>query len=862
MAGNIMKKLITLTILAICILCGNLPAGMAHRPMKLIIRDGWKFCREDSGQWHPAQVPGCVHTDLMNDSLIPDPFFGTNEKSLQWIGEKSWIYETIFNVPPAMLQNESVELVFEGLDTYAEITLNGSAVLSANNMFRTWRVDCKKLLREKENRLTVYFKNVFDENIPKEKAAPFVLQAFDNNDQAETKIAMYSRKAQFHYGWDWGPRLITCGIWRPVYLEAWSGFKINDIHIRQKNVSSAGADIISTINIQSSRKQTLTATVFLDSLQLFTGHLDLQSGINKVQIEGHISTPALWWTNGLGDPHLYTYRAAATGTEDAQDEYSTRIGIRSLEIVREKDKQGKSMFVRLNGIPVFMKGANYIPQDNFQNRVTKERYDHIIASAADAHMNMLRVWGGGIYEDDFFYDLCDRYGILVWQEMMFACAMYPGTDEFAANVRQEVIDNVVRLRNHPCIALYCGNNENEAGWFQWGWKQKYEDAVQKKFEQSAEKLFYEVIPSALHQADSTRYYHPTSPIAGIRNTPYGEGDIHYWGVWHGKEPFETFTTNIARFVSEYGFQSYPELSTISEYANPEERELHSEVMLSHQRCMADARHDKEYGNRLIQTYMERWYHAPKDFDSYVYVSQVLQAEGVKVAMEAHRRAMPYCMGSLYWQIDDCWPVASWSSIDYDGKWKALHYAARNAYQPILISPVISENDIKVYVVSDELIDTEASLDIAVMDFEGKTIFQRSIPAQIKANTSECLAVLQKPQLIGTGNESQIVAVFRLMRGKEVLSENLTYFKPSKDLELHKPPISMNIQKTSSGFVCELTSGTLAKNIFLSCCDDKAFFSNNYFDLLPKEKISITVATQLSQKDFERTVKIVSLFDSY
>ena len=227
--------------------------------------------------------------------------------------------------------------------------------------------------------------------------------------------------------------------------------------------------------------------------------------------------------------------------------------------------------------------------------------------------------------------------------MMFACAMYPGTDEFAANVRQEVIDNVVRLRNHPCIALYCGNNENEAGWFQWGWKQKYEDAVQKKFEQSAEKLFYEVIPSALHQADSTRYYHPTSPIAGIRNTPYGEGDIHYWGVWHGKEPFETFTTNIARFVSEYGFQSYPELSTISEYANPEERELHSEVMLSHQRCMADARHDKEYGNRLIQTYMERWYHAPKDFDSYVYVSQVLQAEGVKVAMEAHRRAMPYCV---------------------------------------------------------------------------------------------------------------------------------------------------------------------------------------------------------------------------
>ncbi|MFZ1977636.1 MAG: glycoside hydrolase family 2 protein [Bacteroidota bacterium] len=856
-----MKKLFSFAILAACILWGNLPAGTNNRPIKLSICEGWKFCQEGSGQWHTAQVPGCVHTDLLNDSLISDPFFGTNEKSLQWIGEKNWIYKTTFDVPMEMLQNESVELVFEGLDTYAEITLNGSAVLSANDMFRTWRVDCKKLLRKKENRLAIRFRNVFDENMPKYRSAPFELQAFDNNDQAETKIAMYSRKAQFHYGWDWGPRLITCGIWHPVYIEAWSGFKINNIHVQQKNVFSTGADILSTVNIQSARKQTVTAMVFLDSLTLCTGHFDLQPGANKVQVQGHISNPILWWTNGLGEPHLYSYRAAVTGSENAQDEYSAYIGIRSLEIVREKDTQGRSMYVRLNGVPVFMKGSNYIPQDNFQNRVTKERYEHIIRSAADAHMNMLRVWGGGIFEDDLFYELCDRYGILVWQEMMFACAMYPGDDEFTANVRQEVIDNIVRLRNHPCIALYCGNNENEAGWFQWGWKQKYDKTTQQMFEQSAENLFYEVIPSALHEADSTRYYHPTSPIAGIRNTPYGEGDIHYWGVWHGKEPFETFTTNIARFVSEYGFQSYPELSTISEYARPEERQLHSEVMLSHQRCMADARQDKEYGNRLIQTYMERWYRTPKDFDSYVYVSQVLQAEGVKIAMEAHRRAMPFCMGSLYWQIDDCWPVASWSSIDYYGKWKALHYAARNAYQPILISPIVSEQDFKVYVVSDQLNDTEVSLAISVMDFEGKMIFQQSMPAHIKANSSECIVTLQKPQLTGTCNESQVIVVSRLIRGKEKLSENISYLKPPKDLELHKPKISMNIQKTSSGFLCEVTSNTLAKNVFLNCSDDHAFYSNNYFDLLPNVKELITVDTQLNQKDFEQTLKIVNLFES-
>ena len=386
--------------------------------------------------------------------------------------------------------------------------------------------------------------------------------------------------------------------------------------------------------------------------------------------------------------------------------------------------------------------------------------------------------------------------------------------------------------------------------------------VQLTYEQQAEKLFGEVIPSAIHEADSTRYYHPTSPSAGYKDIKPGEGDIHYWGVWHGKEPFETYTSNIARFVSEYGFQSYPELSTIARYANPGDRKLHSKVILSHQRCMADERRDKEYGNRLIQWYMDRWYHTPKDFASYVYVSQVLQAEGVKVAMEAHRRAMPYCMGSLYWQIDDCWPVASWSSIDYYGRWKALHYIARNSYAPILISPELSEHNIKIHIVSDKLSDIDAALDMIVMDFNGDVVFRQSIPVHIKANKAETAATVSKSQ-IGNGlDNSQLVLVSRLMNGDSLLAENISYFTSPKNLNLKQPKLSKKITKIYSGFSIELTANTLAKSVYLTCSDKKGFFNDNYFDLLPGIPRTITVKTQLSPDEFKRSLTIISLVDSY
>jgi beta-mannosidase len=855
---------ILLAALVLALLIGVLNATeiSSGAVRQLPLTSHWTFREETKSLSYPASVPGCVHTDLLRNGLIPDPFFGLHEKELQWIGEKDWIYQTTFDVPAEFLNEEKVEIIFLGLDTYASVTLNDSPILSANDMFREWRIDCKKLLKQTGNTLSVRFRNIFDENLPKYKGAPFRLQAFDNNDQAETKISMYSRKAQFHYGWDWGPRLITCGIWRPVYLEAWSGFRIKNVHIQQRNVSVAGADIVSVVEILSNSDQSANITVTMDNAVLSQKAAHLKGGKNTLILEGHLTSPTLWWTNGLGSQYLYKYLLAVKNNRGATDALTENVGVRSLEVVRDKDTSGRSMYIRLNGVPVFMKGSNYIPQDNFQDRVTKERYEHIIRSAADANMNMLRVWGGGIYEDDLFYDLCDKYGILVWQEMIFACAMYPADEEFLANVHQEVVDNVVRIRNHSSIAMYCGNNENEAAWYQWGWKEKYDEQTRRAYDRDLKKLFYDVIPSALREADSTRYYHPSSPIADINNVPPSEGDTHYWGVWHGKHPFEKFSSNVSRFVSEYGFQSYPELSTVLKYTRPEDRQLHSDVILSHQRCMADERRDKEYGNRLIQTYMDQWFRTPKDFESYLYVSQVLQAAGVKMGMEAHRRSMPYCMGSLYWQIDDCWPVASWSSIDYYGRWKALHYAAKNSYAPILISPVVTIDKVSIVVVSDKLQGVDAVLDLKILDFDGVVVSQRSIPLSVKPNCSKPYVEMEKHQLIGTSDESRLVLYSRLVNGEEILAENLAYFKPAKELKLVKPMLTAGVTRNRDGVTVTIEANTFAKNVLLTCGDEDAFFSDNYFDMLPGTKKSITVTTKLSQGEFERTLKIISLVDSY
>ena len=856
------KHFIVALILLVLVPRANAQREVTASVQSIELNGEWRFREATTGTWHPASVPGCVHTDLLKNKLIPDPFFGTNEKELQWIGEKDWIYETLFDLPPGLLARQNIEVVFRGLDTYASVTLNDTLLLTADNMFREWRKECRSHLKPKGNVLTIRFRNVFDENLPKYRSAPYRLQAFSNNDQSDIKISMYSRKAQFHYGWDWGPRLITCGVWRPVLLVGWTSLKIKAVRFVEENVSPSGAEITSFVEMESEGSQRAHVQASADGIRLGERDTLLHNGLNVVALKGKIDHPKLWWTNGLGSQYLYSINVSAVSRNGCRDESTTKIGVRSLEVVRDRDSLGTSLYVRLNGVPVFMKGADYIPQDNFQHRVTPERHEFMIRSAAQANMNMLRVWGGGIYEDDLFYDLCDRYGILLWHDMMFACAMYPADDRFLESVRHEVVDNVRRIRHHPCIALYCGNNENEISWSSWGWKQLYPPAGQEICERNLRRLFHEVIPDALREADPSRYYHSSSPNAGFADISPMNGDIHYWGVWHGKEPFETFDQNIARFVSEYGFQSYPQFSSIEKFTEAGDRELHSPVMLSHQRCMADDRRDTEYGNRLIASYMEKYLGTPNGFSAYLYASQVLQAEGVRMAIEAHRRNKPTCMGSLYWQIDDCWPVASWSSIDYYGEWKALHYYARRLYEPVIIAPRVVDEEVGIHIVSDRLEPLACELEVRIVDFWGTEVFKKAIPVTIEANASGVYATFHKNELLHGHDETTLVMVSRLGSADGMLAENLTYFRYPKDLQLQHPEIRVAATKEKEGYSVELESNTLAKNVYLHCQGVAGFFTDNYFDLLPHTVKRLEFRNDKEVRDFRDRLTMMSLVDMY
>ncbi|MFO1475622.1 MAG: glycoside hydrolase family 2 protein [Verrucomicrobiota bacterium] len=819
----------------------------------------WQFRDAATPDWHPAEVPGCVHTDLLRNGLIPDPFYGANEAGLQWIGQKDWIYRTRFEVAPGALDAEHLDLVFRGLDTYATVTLNGRRILETDNMFREWRVSVKGLLVEHGNELEIEFRNVFDVTKPRWDRAPYRLQAFDTNDQAEVKLAMYSRKAQFHFGWDWGPRLITCGAWRPVLLEAWTGARLERVFVHTDNVSRAGADVIAEFEIDSDTAQVATLAVELDHQPLVSEQHNLQPGSNRVILRGRLANPKLWWTRGLGDPALYVCRATMNiGGTDA-GEQRCRIGVRSLEIVRDRDGQGTSLAVRLNGLPVFAKGANYIPQDNFQNRVTRATTEHIIRSAAEANMNMLRLWGGGIYEDDTFYSLCDEYGILVWHDLQFACAMYPADPAFLATVREEIRDNVRRIRNHPCLALYCGNNENDLCWHQ-VWKQKFPPEIQAAQERDMHTLYAETFPAVLREVDPTRYYHSSSPNAGFNGISYAEGDIHYWGVWHGKEPFETYPDHIARFVSEFGFQSYPDMESIRRFIAPEDRHLHSPAMLSHQRCTSDERRDTEYGNRLIQSYLDRWYRKPKDFESYVYACQVLQAEGVCQGIEAHRRAMPWCMGSLYWQINDCWPAASWSSIDYYGRWKALHYGARRSFAPLLVSPVESSGEMQFWIVSDKLAPVNGVLEVQVLDFDGREVCHKSVECTAQAQSARCALGVPVSELTAGGDASRLVLVARLRRDDDVLAETIRCFRSARELALSNPEITVTSEQVEKGCLVTVTAKSFARNVRLTCANDDGSFSDNYFHLLPGRPETVLFRPAGAARPLE--FRATSLFDSY
>jgi beta-mannosidase len=824
-------------------------AAPQHRngPLEHALSRHWQFRESGTGDWLAATVPGTVHTDLLAHGKIPDPFYRTNERDLQWIDKKDWEYRMAFDIDADTLAHDHVELCFSGLDTYADVYLNDAPILAADNMFRTWNADIKSHARAGKNVLRVLLHSPVREGLKRLAALGYNPPASDDQSErgglGDKKISMFTRKAPYHYGWDWGPRFVTSGIWRPVHLRVWNRARLADLHIVQNSLSRDAADMTAVFEIISDHAGPAVIALQSRSDPAIRARAEIQlaQGNNTARIAFTIAKPKLWWTNGLGEAFLYDFVGELTAA-DARDHREVRTGLRTLKIVQKPDAHGAGFFVELNGVPVFMKGASHIPNDSFLPRVTPAIYEREVRSAADTHMNILRVWGGGIYEDDAFYELCDRHGILVWQEFMFACAMYPGGKHFLDNVRAEAIDNVKRLRGHPCLALWCGNNEIDAAWQNdepkggWGWKEKYTPAQREQMWDTYKMLFYNILPQVLAEHDPQRFYWPSSPLAywdGHDTARHADltakmqsGDIHYWDVWAGGKPLSNYRTHIGRFMTEYGFQSFPEFKTVQAYAAPGDYNIYSTVMEAHQRS--------SIGNKAIQDYMARDYKVPKDFRQFLYVGQVLQAEGIRIAMESHRARMPYCMGSLFWQINDCWPVASWSSIDYYGRWKAQQYFTRKSFAPELVTARRDGDVVKISLVSDRLTAMPATLTLRLMDFHGKVLKTTTRSLTLAANSSMTAFTGSVAELLMGAPPQSVLLHASLAAGGDILAEDRLYFLPVKDLDLPQATIVTKVKDLGDEFAIGLSSSTLAKNLYLSLGAADGFFSDNYFDLLPQE----------------------------
>lgn len=831
------------------------------------ITSGWQFKQADSGEWLPATVPGTVHTDLLANKKIEDPFYRTNERNLQWIDKKDWIYLNTVKIDSATLLKENIEIDFKGLDTYADVYVNDSLVLKADNMFREWKADCKKFLKAGDNQIKVYFHSPIKIGLQELEKHGYGLPA--SNDQSENggvgdkKVSVFTRKAGYHYGWDWGPRFVTSGIWRPVSLKAWNNAKINNLQVVQESVSAQSASIkaIFEVDATATGSADLELTCSNDSSLKATGTINLKPGLCRGEVDLTINNPKLWWTNGLGEAFLYNMNGTLKIDDIVIDGIQVNVGLRTVKVIQEPDSLGKSFYVELNGKPVFMKGANYIPNDNFLPRVTAEEYEKVVKSAFDTKMNMLRVWGGGIYENDVFYDLCDKYGILVWQDFMFACSMYPDNNALLENIRLEAIDNVKRLRNHPSIGLWCGNNEIDVAWQQnnenggWGWKQQYNPEQRKAIWHAYDTIFHKILADVVKEYDTDRFYWPSSPMAGWgKHSDFAahSGDIHYWDVWWGQKPFEEYETHIGRFMSEYGFQSFPEFNTVKTYTIPADYDIFSEVMKAHQRS--------SIGNGTIKNYMQRDYKVPTDFRKFLYVGQLLQAEGIKFAMEAHRRAKPYCMGTLFWQINDCWPVASWSSTDYYRRWKAQQYYAKKAFSDVLVSPDLDSTKVSVFVVNDLHEKKNTTLLLKVIDFSGKVLFEKTIAAALEPNSSKEFFKDDVSGIVPAQALKTSLLYTEVKEGDNILSSNILYFLPPKDLSLPKTSVISEVKEENGVYTLHLSSVKLVKNLYLSLENGEGFFSDNYFDILPGQTVVITFTPENSMdlKTFTSNLKMMKL----
>lgn len=839
---------------------------------RLFPGDAQAAANRDASDWHAAKVPGSVHTDLFANKLIPDPYVGAPEAGLQWIGLADWEYAGRFDVDAATLQRKHVALVFDGLDTFATVELNGRKILDADNYFRTWRVPVDGQLKAQGNELRIVFRSPIRKLLPRVLAMPSKIAGnYPSPYGDEPKDAMtgnFVRKPGYHYGWDWGPRYVTAGIWRPIRLESWNDTRIADFVVSAKALDEKHADLALALSVASDFAQ--HAKVEIDIVDPDGKHVDtlrrdfeLKAGDNTVSLQAGIDKPRRWWPVGYGEQARYRFAARVVDARGETLSIELKTGLRTVELRREKDDDGGQGFAFvINGVPVFAKGANAIPFDAFPARVTRERLRRDLQAARDANMNMVRNWGGGYYESDDFFDLTDELGLLVWQDFMFGGGMPPAYDPaFRANVVAEARDNVRRLRHHPSIVLWNGNNEEETAWKDWGHRQKLVDAdpvFAAKVWQGYVDLFGHDLRQVVAEEGLGVPYWSSSPSNDLdeKANDSKRGDKHYWDVWGGPaHPPVAYLDETPRFMSEFGLQAWPAQPTVDAFARRDEQAVDGPVIRAHQKFMAGE------GNTRLMLYVEREYGKPRDFADFIYLSQVMQADGIELAALHHRASRPYTMGSLYWQLNDVWPGASWSSVDYYGRWKALHYHARRFFAPVAVAALRKDGMTTVSLLNDRARALKGELRLRVFDMDGKLLHEEKRTDELPALSSKDVGKFVDADLLHGADPKRSVAVFELHVAGEPVSRGVVYFDAAKSLSLPDPGLRAKVEKAGNGYRVTVSARKLARAVWLDFGEADVQLSDNAFDLMPGEQVEIVLRSNSNLKSLRKALRVRSLVDA-
>lgn len=810
--------------------------GKAQDSMEL---ENWEFLYSN-GEKLRCKAPCSMYSVLLDYNRIPDPFVGTNDQIMEELADQDCTFTAKFQVDPNILHREFVELTFEGLDTICSIILNGTTLGQTKNMHRSYTFDVKALLKADFNELRLEFQSPTRYFAERDRR-----HYLYSNDGCTIPGAAHLRKALYMSGWDWAPKLPDMGIWRPVRLRGYDLDRIRDVQIRQRHHDGI-VDV--EVSVETEKHSNGQLKIWMEDPTLHKiDSIPALDGSASIRIDD----PELWWVRGYGKQPLYTVHVELIDqNEERLDSWTKRIGLRTLTVSTQEDadRKGSEFCFVNNGVRIFSMGANYVPQDSLLTRVTREKLDEMMQQCLDANFNSLRVWGGGVYPDEHFYDLCDENGILVWQDFMIACANVWLTPQFEVEVRAEAEENLKRIRHHACVGLICGNNEMESAVLNWGIGNSQlvrEDYIE---------LYERILPQIADTLAPDIFYWPSSPCSGGGlDDPdnCARGDVHYWEVWHGGVPFTTYRQKHFRFCSEYGFESFPSMKTIRSFCEEQDMNCFSRVMEDHQKCIG--------GNGKILRYLADNYLYPTSFEALVYASQLLQADAIKYGVQHFRRERGYCMGSLYWQFNDCWPVASWSSVDYFGRYKALHYAARRFYAPVAIGLFLENHTLKVNLSNETMEDFHGEVRLYLRKNDFMSLDEIRQQVSVKKLTSWDVCTYEIPNV---DPYESFLAVELLDQNGQLLAQETQLMVPCKHFRWLGPKFSIRCSdmQTDGEVLIEIASNVYAQGVFLDFDQFDCVLSDNFFPVIGRSPYRVIARTKRKAMELEENLRILSVFD--